>query len=442
MRIAYLTGQYPRATDTFIQREIAQLRALGVHVQPFSIRRPDGKEIVSAEQRAERDRTDYILPPGPVDVFLCHLVLLFVSPIRYCRSIMLMLKARGPGLKGLIYNAIYFLEAGVLARRMQREHLTHVHNHIGDSSGTVAMLAGELGGGTFSITLHGPGIFYQPYEWSLGEKISRALFVCCISYFCRSQAMMFSDQSQWDRLHIVHCGVVAEQYTHQDKPVGPCRLLFVGRLAAVKGLTILLDAITGLHQRGQEVSLTIVGDGPDRLALEDKSNALGLSQHIEFVGYKSQAEVSGYLLECDLFVLPSFAEGVPVVLMEAMAARCSVIATQVGGVSELVDDGVNGFLVPPGDVDTLSDRINQLAGDASLRDRFGAAGREKVVGQFNVETEGAWLHEILACRLAGKSCAVGKPADSEPMGHLLSAGQVDRFKEMQSASYHGDDVTV
>lgn len=409
MRIAYLTGEYPRATDTFIQREVAGLRDLGVDVHTFSVRRPGIEQLVGEEQKAEFDRTTYLLPPNWIQLIGSHFKLMGSG--RYLRSLKLAWKTRQPGLRGSLYQLFYFLEAGILARQIQLRQIQHLHNHLATSSGTVAMLAAELGGFTFSFTLHGPYIFFEPYQWHLADKIDRALFVCCISHYCRSQGMIFGSIDSWKRMHIIHCGIdpaLFEPVTHQG--IGN-RLLYVGRLAAVKGLPILLESLAKLVSNYPDLELTVVGDGGDREPLEALTDSLGLRSHVKFLGYQSQIEVRQHLQKTDAFVMASFAEGVPVVLMEAMAAGVPVVATQIAGVSELVEPGINGYLVPAGDAETLADRIEDLVQSAELRSRFGTAGRAKVTSEFNIKTEVTRLHQLMSRALEGKPEAIRPTID-------------------------------
>lgn len=402
MRIAYLTGEYPRATDTFIQREVAALREQGIDVFTFSVRRTGAEHIVGPEQQAEADRTFYILPPNPLNLLLAHLTLLVSSPKRYLQAVKLAWNTHQEGIRGTLYQLFYFLEAGIVAHQIKKRQIQHLHNHFPDSSGTVAMLAAELGGFSFSFTMHGPYIFFEPLRWRLDEKLKRALFVCCISYFCRSQGMIFAPMEQWKRMHIVHCGVdpaLFEQVSHHQ--IGT-RLLYTGRLAAVKGLPILLESLVALKTTHANVLLTVVGDGPDRAQLEQMTAQLGLTENVKFVGYQSQAKVRQYMQETDVFVLPSFAEGVPVSLMEALAAGVPVVTTQIAGVSELVENGVSGYLVPPGNTALLAERIAALLADPQLRTQFGAAGRAKIEQEFNIHNEAGWLCQIMMAALEGK----------------------------------------
>lgn len=400
MRIGYLTGTYPRATDTFIQREVFTLRDLGVDVRTFAVRRPSASHLVGEEQRQERDRTTYLLPPALPQLLTAHLGLLFKHPGRYLGGLKLAVQTRQPGLRGLLYQLVYFIEAGLLAHHLQQQQVEHLHNHLGDSSCTVAMLAAHLGDRPYSFTLHGPYIFYEPYRWRLNTKIERAKFVICISHFCRSQAMYFAPFAAWPKLHIIHCGVDPDQFqpVHHDKPGS--QLLYVGRLSAAKGLPILLNSLAQLQGDYPDLRLTVVGDGEDRQLLEQFARQRGVSDRVLFVGYQSQTEVRAAMAQTDVFVMPSFAEGVPVSLMEAMAAGVPVVTTRIAGISELVDDGVNGYLVSPGDSDALTAKIAQLLDEPTLRAEFGAAGRQKVMAEFNLAEEVDRLHDVLVESLA------------------------------------------
>ncbi len=396
MKIAYLTGQYPRATDTFIQREIFALRALGIEILTFSVRKPSLDQLVGQEQKTEYDQTIYLLPPRIFRLILAHIFLIFANVLTYFKALKLAWDTRQPGFKGLIFQLFYFAEAGYLARELQGAKVQHLHNHIADSSCTVAMLAAELSGISFSFTIHGPYIFFEPYRWTLDEKIKRALFVACISNFCRSQCMLFSSPEIWSKLHIIHCGVEPELFTAREHQGLGTKLLYVGRLAAAKGLPILFEAIAALKSRCSEpIVLTVIGDGSDRLQLEHYVAELGIEQQIQFVGYKSQSEVRTYLQEADIFVLPSFAEGVPVSLMEAMASGIPVISTRIAGISELVEDGKSGYLVPPGHVEQLVHKIEMLYQQPNLRQSFGDAGKQFVSQEFDLANEAYRLSKIL-----------------------------------------------
>jgi glycosyltransferase involved in cell wall biosynthesis len=394
-KLAYLTGEYPRASDTFIQREVAHLRALGHHVLTCSIRTTGAEHLVGPEQREEHARTFKVLDAvkRPHTTLKAHLHWM-ASPARYLSALALAWRTAPKGIRGRVFNLIYFLEAGVLAHKLEQDGVTHLHNHIAKASCTVAMLVGALSGVKWSFTIHGPDIFFEPHHWRIDEKASRAAFVACISHFCRSQLMCFANATHWDRFHIIHCGVDPSRYAPQSERKG-LTALFVGRLAGVKGVPILIDAMAILAEKHPDLVLRLIGDGPDRKALEADVASRGLNDRVTFLGYKSQSEVAEELAQADVFVLPSFAEGVPVVLMEAMASQVPVVTTRIAGVPELVEDGVSGRLVPPGDTVAFAQALDALLTDPEQRHTFGAAGRDKVLADYDAAREAKRLSELV-----------------------------------------------
>ncbi len=397
--IAYLTGEYPRATDTFIQREVAALRAQGLVIATCSIRRTGVEHLVGPEQQEEAARTFHVLEAAkkPLQLFTAHFGAFLRTPHRYLGAMTLAYRTAPPGLKGALWQAFYFAEAGVLAAHLRRLDARHLHNHIAEAAGSVAMLAAHMAEIPFSFTLHGPGIFTAPGYWRLDEKISRASFVACISNFARAQAMLLCPEAQWDKLKIIHCGVDPARYKPTNR-TSRKRLLFVGRLAAVKGVPVLFAALQKVLEKHPGLHLTLIGDGPERKALEEQARAMGLRDVTSFLGFQSQDDVAAALAEHDLFVLPSFAEGVPVVLMEAMAARLPVVATAVGGVGELVEHGSSGLIVPPGDIDALAKALDVLLGDATRGQAMGKIGAAKVARDFDSRQEAARLATLLEGR--------------------------------------------
>jgi len=385
MRIGYMTGLYPRATDTFIQREVMGLREKGIDVQTFSIRRPGDEHIVGPEQLQERDKTYYLIPVNPGKLLLLHLQIFMSFPQRYVAALALALKTSQPGIKGFLYQIFYFLEAGILAHVIAHKKVTHLHNHIANSSCTVAMLAAELGGFSFSFTMHGPHIFFEPMRWRLDEKIKRAKFVACISYFCRSQGMIFTSPKHWQKMLIVRCGIQISLFKPVIHDGVGNNLLYVGRLATEKGLPTLIESLSQLCSELPDLKLTVVGDGPDRDFLEALTKNSNLIDNVSFVGYQSQSAVRQYLRETDIFVLPSFAEGIPVVLMEAMATGVPVVTSNIAGISELVESGKNGYLVPPGEVRALTATLESLIPNADLRNKLGQNGRDKIKKNFCID---------------------------------------------------------
>ncbi|SLN22381.1 Alpha-D-kanosaminyltransferase [Roseivivax jejudonensis] len=414
-RLAYLTGEYPRASDTFIQREVAGLRAVGHDVLTCSVRRTGPEHLVGPEQRAEQSATFHVLEAArrPATLLAAHLRWMR-APRRYLAALGLAWQTAPTGLRGRLYNLIYFAEAAVLAAHLSDRGVSHLHNHIAKSSCTVAMLASALSGLPYSFTIHGPDIFFAPEHWRIDEKARRARFVSCISDFARSQLMCFAPTETWPRLHVIHCGVDPDRYAARQATAPGTRLLFVGRLAGVKGVPLLLDAVAALAPAHPELALDLIGDGPERAALEARARDLGIAARCRFLGYQGQDEVARALGETDLLVLPSFAEGVPVVLMEALAAAVPVVTTRIAGVPELVEDGVHGRLVPPGDGTALTAAIDALLQDPEVRARLGAAGQAKVRAGYDAGIEARRLATLFAAYAGGPTPAAPPAKRPEP----------------------------
>lgn len=395
-RIAYLTALYPAVSHTFILREVEGLRALGLDVVTVSVRHPGSEHLRGAAEQAAAGSTFYILKAARQGLtFPKALWAALARPGRLARAVRLAWRTRAPGLRAGLYQAFYLAEALVLARHLEKQGVTHLHSHFAQSSATVAMLAAKVADVPFSFTLHGPADLYEPQRWHLKQKIAQAAFVACISHFARAQGMLFSNPADWDRLRIIHCGVVPEIYaqtsTETDRLPGT-ELLFVGRLAPVKGLRVLLAALARARETHPGLRLTIVGDGEDRAHLEHLAKPMG--EAVRFTGYLSQTEVAQRLAQADAFVLPSFAEGLPVVLMEALAAGKTAIAPRVAGVAELIEDGRTGYLIHAGDVDGLTQALEQLAADPDAGKALGAAGRDVVRAEFDARIEAARIGRL------------------------------------------------
>ncbi|WP_420339118.1 glycosyltransferase [Roseibium sp.] len=379
------------------------MRAQGFDIRTCSIRMTDTGQHVGPEQKAEFARTFQVQnsAKAPAQLLISHAQLL-KKPRRWLSAARLAWQTSPKGLKNRLWQLFYFLQAGVLANHMQREGIVHLHNHFGNSSCSVAMFAAEMSGVPYSYTAHGPMEFFEPHHWRIDTKVARASFVAAISHFSRSQCMLFSDPVHWDRIKIVHCGVDPSVYgTNRDRRTSGKQLIFVGRLAGIKGIPLLLKALARLRERHPEICLKLVGDGPERATLERQTRENGLVDCVDFAGYLGEAEVAACLNASDILVLPSFSEGVPVVLMEAMAARLPVVAARVAGVQELVEDKISGFTPPPGDIDSLIDAVENLLSNENLRAQMGRAGRARVEAEFDVAKEAAWLGALFKANIQG-----------------------------------------
>jgi glycosyltransferase involved in cell wall biosynthesis len=396
LTVAYLINRYPRASHSFIRREIAALEALGLTIARFSIRPVESDEVVDDADRAEASKTRIILAGGPLALVGATFKALFTRPAAFFSAVNLAIRTGRGGDRGLLINLIYLAEACVLLSWLKECNADHLHAHFGTNSTAVAMLCAALGGPPYSFTAHGPEEFDRPQALRLGEKIARAKFVVAISDFGRSQLYRWCPYGDWSKVHVVRCGVdemflAAAKSTPSQTP----RLVCIGRLAPQKGQAILIQAAAKLAAEGQNVELVLVGDGPLRAAIEGMSKTLHLNGQLNITGWMSGPQVRDQLEQARAMVLPSFAEGLPVVIMESLALARPVISTHVAGIPELMQDGVNGWLVAPGDVDALAAAMRKaLTADAATLAKMGNAGRERVAERHNVMIEAGKLKAL------------------------------------------------
>jgi colanic acid/amylovoran biosynthesis glycosyltransferase len=429
VRIAYLCGQYPAVSHTFVLREIDFLRRAGALIETFSIRRAPAEHLLADADRAAFQTTYSILPQPPLALLAAHLRLLVAAPAAYLSTLALALKLAPAGVRGCVWQLFYFAEAVVMWRQCRLRGLRHVHAHLANVAADVALLTAHIGSRadgqgswTWSFTMHGPTEFFDVGRYRLAQKVRHADFVVCISDYARSQLMTLTDSSEWSKLHVVHVGIPIEQFTPAGASAGvrgssdsdlaadgEAAVLSIGRLVPDKGQAVLLQAVAVLAQRGYRLAVTLAGEGPARANLEGLASDLGICEQVRFTGAVGQDRIDRLYAAADVFCLSSFAEGVPCVLMEAMAMELPVVSTGVAGIPELIDDGETGLLVAPGRPEALADAIELLLRDPSLARQIGARARTKVIDEFNAETSAAQLHDLFAQMLLGPHEAT-KPA--------------------------------
>jgi glycosyltransferase involved in cell wall biosynthesis len=385
-RVAYLTSRYPAVSHAFVQREVLALRDAGVQVDTFALHRAADEDVLSPVDQAERDATYAIQPVRWGRLISDHLRALVTRPRAYFATLAHAF-GLGSGARGRLWQLFYFAEAVALWAEMRRRDLHHVHVHFANPGADVAMLAARVGGDgwRWSLTLHGPAEFFEVKGNRLKEKLESAAFVACASDWSRSQAMSLVEADVWPRFHVVRGGVDAQVWRPDPTDRGKrLEILNVGRLAPVKGQALLIEAIAGLRERGVDAHCRIVGDGPERAALQSRIDELRLSESVELTGAVGQDRIRELYAQADVFALPSFREGLPFVLIEALAMELGVVATRIMGIPELVTDGESGLLVTPGRVDQLTDALAQLAADPSRRRELGANGRAVVERDYSL----------------------------------------------------------
>jgi glycosyltransferase involved in cell wall biosynthesis len=402
MRLAYLTSQYPAASHTFIRREIEALRGLGQEIDTFSVRSPGTNEVEGEADRSEAGKTFYLLKQSPFAFVEAHLGALFTRPARYLRTFALALGHRAPGARGLFLAFAHFAESVLLARELERRKVEHLHNHFANSAATVGLLATKMLGIRWSFTMHGISETDYPAGLMLGRKIEAANLVVCVSWFGRAQGMRLVAPRLWEKMHVVRCGVPFDRLPlREPEGTNSGTLICVGRLSPEKGQAGLLHAFAELRERHSDLKLRLVGDGPDRQALEALASDLGLADRLTFLGRLTEGETLAEIARSDILVLPSFMEGLPIVLMEAMALGVPVIASRVAGIPELVEDGVGGLLFAPSDWDDLAGCIERLLAEKALYAALADHGKRKVTDEFDVRKSAAVLSRLFE-QAAGK----------------------------------------
>lgn len=401
MRVAYLTTEYPKVSHSFIRREIEALEARGLRIERFAIRGTEDP-LRDVADIAEQKKTYVCLEQGPAGLLRDTLGVLGAHPKSVSQALWAARSMAGASDRGYARHGAYLVEAAHLVKECQRRAIDHVHVHFGTNSATVALLMRKMGGPPFSMTVHGPNEFDQAIGWQLGRKVEAAAFVAAISSYCRGQLQRWSDPGCWDRIHIVHCAV-NEVFLEAppSRPTDVQKLVCVGRLSAQKGQLLLLRSFAKVARAFPKAELVLGGDGELRGPIEREVERLGLGGRVQITGWIDEATVREHILGARAMVLPSYAEGLPVVIMEALALGRPVVSTMVAGIPELVRPGQTGWLVPAGDEGALEGALREvLSASPPELEALGEKGRVAVRQSHSAATEAEKLHELFL-RYAG-----------------------------------------
>ena len=396
MHISYLINQYPKVSHSFIRREILALERQGFKVQRIALR---GwlEPIVDVEDLSEQNKTQYALKQGVIGLFFALIKTIFNSPRRFITALLLALKMAYKSEKSLPYHLAYLAEACKLCEWLKAHQSQHLHAHFGTNSAEIAMLASKISGIPYSFTVHGPEEFDKPQSLGINTTINQAKFVVAVSSFGRSQLYRWADFADWHKIKIVHCGLEADFYSVPAQPiVNVPRLVCVGRLCEQKGQMLLIDAAKKLRDKEVDFELTLAGDGEMRAEIEALIKSYSLQNQVKITGWITSQQVRECILAAQTLVLASFAEGLPVVIMEAMSLRRPVISTYIAGIPELVKNGENGWLCVAGDVDDLV-RVMQeaLSTPVTQLQKMGDAAFNRVITRHNIDIEAAKLAEYI-----------------------------------------------
>jgi colanic acid/amylovoran biosynthesis glycosyltransferase len=392
LRVAYFINQYPKVSHSFIRREILALERQGIEIQRIALRGWDA-ELVDAADIEEQKRTLYVLRDGIPALVLAVLRVLVTAPRRFFSALVLAVRMGRRADRPFPYHLIYLAEACRLLPWLEEFSASHVHAHFGINSAEIVMLAHALGGPPYSFTAHGTEVSDKPEFLGIGEKVRRSAFTVAVSFYGRGQLYRWVERAQWPKIEVVRCGLERSFYdVPQDNREPGRRLICVGRLSEEKGQLLLLEATHRLSRKGIEFDLVLVGDGEMRAEVEAQIEEFHLSRRVRITGWISSIQVREEMLAARGLVLPSFAEGLPVVIMEAMALRRPVLATYVGGIPELVLSGKNGWLFPAGDVDGLAAAMEKFLSHSAEELRvMGEAAHQSVLQRHSIDTEGAKL---------------------------------------------------
>lgn len=385
--IAYLVSTYPTLSMIFVLREILELRQRGFHIETASINRPDRPLKKLTEQEAEEAaNTYYVKRAGIPAALAAHLRTFFRSPRGYLRGVLLVHRLSGLDLKRLFFHSMYFSEAMMIGYWMRRKGLNHLHTHLAQQAATVGLYTKTIFRTGFSMTVHGPDEFYDAQTQLLGRKAAAADFLCCITSFARSQMMKHSAFRNWHKMIVAPLGVDPELFTpHAFRPEPEVfEILCVGRLVAAKAQHMLIEAADRLAAEGRKLRLRLVGSGPEEASLKVQAAKLDHPNVVVFEGAVNQDRIREFYAQADIFSLPSFAEGLPVVLMEAMAMELPCVTTYIAGIPEMIRDGVDGLLVPASDLEALVAALARLMDDEKLRRKLGKNGRKRIVEHYNL----------------------------------------------------------
>jgi colanic acid/amylovoran biosynthesis glycosyltransferase len=400
-RLLYLIGQFPAINHGYLLAEVRHLRKLGFDLRVASVSAPDRPlDQLSPAEREEAALTYYVKSAPPLKA-ACLIGIEFLrNPPRWLRGFFFALRLGGANPKRAAYHLAYFFEAVLIGRHMRECGVIHVHTNF---SATVALILTRTFPVTMSFAVHGFGELHNPAETHLAECIQNAVFVRSISRHGRGQMMLSCDRGEWSKLIYVPLGIDVSEFVPGTKRAisSPANILCVGRLAPEKDQSLLLEAVAALIAAGFPLRLRLAGDGPDRTFLERRAAELGISACVEFTGWVDPQRLKGLYSDSDLFVLTSLAEGIPVVLMEAMAMQIPCVAPCITGIPELIEDGVEGMLYTVADLEELTVKIRSLLESHERIQEIGRRARLRVTRDYDMTRNTEVFADVLAERLPG-----------------------------------------
>ena len=395
MKIAYLMNTYPMTSTTFIRREIEALERLGVEVSRFAVRQWE-QQLVDPLDRAELRRTHYLMSGNIFALLLSVFQDIFQNTSGLLRGLAATMRLAQRAGGGWIRHSAYLLQAVYFRRSAARAGIVHVHAHFATNATTVALLSHVMGGPAYSFTMHGPDEFDETSRLSLDVKLAQSAFAIAISHYCRSQMLRFGGSEHAAKIKIVHCAVAAAEFIPAGliEP-GNQTLVCVGRLCRQKAQTMLPQIVRDLIAEFPNLKVILIGDGETRTEIENAIAAETVAAHFELRGWQSNEDVRAAIKEARALILPSFAEGLPIVIMEAFALGRPVVSTYIAGIPELVDPEC-GWLVPAGSKRHLRTALRDvLIATPEALGRKGAEGRRRILADFEPDQQARRLLSMI-----------------------------------------------
>ena len=394
--VGYVVSTWPRLSQTFVLTEVVALERCGVPLRIFSVKDPGG-EPVHAKVAQVRAEVTYLSFRRWKHIVRANLQLAREVPGRYARTL---LRAVTYGRFGVVRR---FFQAGYLAQLLRCAPVGHLHAHFATAPTLLAMFASELTGIPYTFTAHARDIYVDTQHKLLRREIEAAHAVVTVSEYNRKYLETQISPSSSRKVHCIYNGLDLADFTFRWPRMadpGPPVILSVARLIPKKGIGDLIEAAAILKQQGRACKLEIIGSGPLRSELENRVAQLSLGDCVEFKGPQPQESVSSAYQRASIFALPCVVtedgdrDGIPTVVLEAMASGLPVVSTPVSGIPELIDSSRDGVLAPPNNPAKLAEALDQLLADPPLRDRLARAAREKIESQFLVERSSRQLLKL------------------------------------------------
>ena len=393
MKLAYFMNTYPVTSTTFIRREIEAHEQAGCNVERFAIR-PWDQELIDPRDIEEKEKTNYLLGQGVWALFRGFFHELFRNPSGVAKAARLTLKMFGAARNNRVKQFAYLLEAVSLKQKMAAAGIDHIHTHFSTNSASVVLLAHVMGGASYSMMVHGPDELFEMTENLLNDKVEKARFVTAITDYCKKTVDDHTRHEFTEKIHVVRCGLDLDEFTGVEDISKGNQLVCVGRICKAKGQELLVEALAEIRDDFPDVHLVLVGDGEERATVEQRISSLNLEDNVTLVGWASNAKVRAIIAQSRVLVLPSFAEGLPIVLMESLALGRPVVTTAIYGIPELVDSEC-GWLLQPGDKEALVKSLAEvLTKEPDALSAMAQKGRKRVFEQHDQVQNAKQLRQL------------------------------------------------